>query len=92
MSHRPPKEAVQVGIEGKKIRSSSHTPSLIARIHEPHFACIEAEYIVNLVAIYIILPKPKEPSKLLKGDLIPLFLSHPMKFSYVPRSSTYKVA
>jgi hypothetical protein len=39
---------------------------------------------VNLVAICIISLKPKEPSKLLKGDLILPSLSHLIKFSCVP--------
>jgi hypothetical protein len=38
---------------------------------------------VNLMAICIISSKSKEPSKLLKGDLILSSLSHPVKFSYV---------
>jgi hypothetical protein len=46
--------------------------------------CIMAECIVNLVVICIISPKPKEPSKLLEGDLISHSLSHPMKISCVP--------
>jgi hypothetical protein len=37
-SHRPSKKTVQVGIERKKIRSGSHTPSFIARVHESHLA------------------------------------------------------
>jgi hypothetical protein len=73
------------------IHSGSHTLSFVARIHEPHLARIEAECIVNLVAVCIISPKPKEPSKLLKGYLILHSLDHPMKFSCVPLSSTYKV-
>jgi hypothetical protein len=66
-------------MKGKKIRSGSHTPSLVARIYEPHFACIKAEGKVNLVVVCINLSKFKEPSKLLKGDLIPSPLGHPMK-------------
>jgi hypothetical protein len=39
---------------------------------------------MNLDAVYIIPSKSKEPSKLLKLDLIPPFLSHPMKLPRVP--------
>jgi hypothetical protein len=84
MSHRPSKEAVQVCIEGKKIQSSSNTPSFVVRVHEPHFTCIKAESKMNFDAVCITLSKSKEPGKLLKSDLIPHSLGHPMKFSCVP--------
>jgi hypothetical protein len=38
---------------------------------------------VNLDTVCIISSKSKEPSKLLKGDLIPPFLGHSMEFSCV---------
>jgi hypothetical protein len=82
MSHHPPKKTVQVGIQGKQIRGSSHTPSLVARIHEPHFACFKAECKVNLDVVCIIPPKAKKSSKLLKGDLIPPSLGHPIELCY----------
>jgi hypothetical protein len=48
---------------------------------------------VNLDMVCIMLSKSKEPSKLLKSDLIPSSLGHPIKFSYAPPlSSIYKVA
>jgi hypothetical protein len=46
---------------------------------------------VNLDAVYVILSKSKEPSKLLKCDIIPPSLGHPIELPRVPRSSTYKV-
>jgi hypothetical protein len=39
---------------------------------------------VNLDTVYIIPSKFKEPSKLLKGDLIPPFLGHPLELPRVP--------
>jgi hypothetical protein len=84
MSHRPLKKTVQVGIEWKKIRSGSHAPSFVARVHESHLACIMVECIVNLVAVCIFFAKSKEPSKLLIGYLIPPSLGHPMELSCVP--------
>jgi hypothetical protein len=75
---------IQVSIEWKKIHSGSHTLSIVARIHEPHFAYFKPECKVNLDAVCIISAKIKEPSKLLKGDLIPPSLGHSMEFSYVP--------
>jgi hypothetical protein len=85
MSHHPLKKTVQVGIQGKQIRGSSHTLSLVARIHEPHFACFKAECKVNLDAVCIIPPKAKKSSKLLKSDLIPPSLGHPMEFPCISR-------
>jgi hypothetical protein len=82
-SHRPRKETVQVDIEWEKIQSGSHTPSFVARIHEPHLASFKAECKVNLLAVCIFPPKSIEPSKLLKGDFIPSPLSHPVNFSCV---------
>jgi hypothetical protein len=38
---------------------------------------------VNLDTVYIILSKSKEASKLLKGDIIPPSLDHPLEFSCV---------
>jgi hypothetical protein len=82
-SHRPLKQVVQVSIEREKIRSSSHTPSFVARVYEPHLAHIKAECKVNLVVVCIFSPKSKEPSKVLIGDHIPPFLGHPIKFSCI---------
>jgi hypothetical protein len=39
---------------------------------------------VNLDAVCVISSKSKEPSKLLKGDLIPPSFGHPMKLPHVP--------
>jgi hypothetical protein len=39
---------------------------------------------MNLDVICVIPSKSKEPSKMLKGDLIPHSLGHPMKLSRVP--------
>jgi hypothetical protein len=39
---------------------------------------------VNLDVVCVIPSKSKEPTKLLKGDLIPPFLSHLMKLPHVP--------
>jgi hypothetical protein len=83
---------VQVGIEGKQVRSSSSTPSFAVRVHESHLATVKARYKVNLDAVCVIPSKSKEPSKLLKGDLISHSLGHLMELSHVPHSSTYKVA
>jgi hypothetical protein len=83
---------VQVGIEGKQVRSSSSTPSFAVRVHESHPATVKAGCKVNLDAVCVIPSKSKEPSKLLKGDLISHSLGHPMELPRVPHSSTYKVA
>jgi hypothetical protein len=83
---------IQVSIEGKKIRSGSNTPSFVARVHESHPASIKVGCKVNIDVVCIIPSKFTEPNKLLKGDLVPPSLGHPMDFSCVPLSSTYKVA
>jgi hypothetical protein len=75
---------VQVGIEGKQVRSSSNTPSFAVSVHESHPATIKAGCKVNLDAVCVIPFKSKEPSKLLKGDPIPHSLGHPMKLPRVP--------
>jgi hypothetical protein len=75
---------VQVGIEGKQVQSSSNTPSFAARVHESHPATVKAGCKVNLVAVCVIPSKSKEPTKLLKGDLIPPFLVHPIELPRVP--------
>jgi hypothetical protein len=82
------KKMVQVGIEGKQVRSSSNTPSFAARAHESHPAIVKAGCKVNLDVICIIPSKSKEPSKLLKGDLIPSPLSHPIE---IPRASLFNI-
>jgi hypothetical protein len=75
---------VQVGIEGKQVRSSSSTPSFATRVHESHPATVKVGCKVNLDAVCVIPSKSKEPSKLLKGDLILPSFGHPMKLPHAP--------
>jgi hypothetical protein len=75
---------VQVGIERKKFLVVPTLPLLFLGYMNLYLACIKAECVVNLVAVCIFLPKSKEPSKLLIGDLIPPSLSHLMELSCAP--------
>jgi hypothetical protein len=73
---------VQVGKERKQVQSSSSTPSFAARVYESHPATVKAGCKVNLDAAFLRLSK--EPSKLLKGDLILPSFGYPMKLPRVP--------
>jgi hypothetical protein len=65
------------------MRSDSHTPSFVARIHESYLARIKTECNVSLVAISIFSSESKKPSKLLIRNLIPPSLGHLVDFSCV---------
>jgi hypothetical protein len=75
---------VQVGIELKQVRSTSSIPSFATGVYESHPATVKVGCKVNLDVICVIPSKSKEPSKLLKCDLIPPSLGHPMKLTHVP--------
>jgi hypothetical protein len=53
-------------------------------VHESHSATVKAGCKVNLDAVCVISSKFKEPSNLLKCDLILPSLGHPMKLPRVP--------